>query len=125
MPVDRCSNPAQNNLQLFQIRTARLCLSDPEMQITSGKKSQTSPGILRDMPALLAAETELARIKRYEENIVTAGTRPELSEANLGGMQDIGEQIRTITGIRPANRDRLTQQAQIILHPLGGSGTGR
>ncbi|MFC3229440.1 hypothetical protein ACFOGJ_19490 [Marinibaculum pumilum] len=138
MPVDLLSNPAQNNLQLFQIRTARLCRSDPEMQITSGKKSQTSPGTLRDMPALLAAENELARIKRYEENIVTAESRLELSEANLGGMQDIGEQIRTITNITPVNYDLVSEQAQNFLalfgdlmnaqdstrYLFGGTGTG-
>ena len=115
MPINRLSNIAQNNLQLFQIRTAQMRLADLETQITSGKKSQNYSGISREVPALLAAENELAKIKRYEENIVTAEARLELSEANLGGMQDIAEQMKLITNITPVNYDLVGEQSQNFL----------
>lgn len=115
MPITRLGSLSQNNLQLFQIRTAQLKLADLETQITSGKKSQTYAGISRDVPALLAAENELARIKRYEQNIVTAETRLELSEANLEGMQDITEQMKQITNVIPVNYDLVSEQAQNFL----------
>ena len=115
MPINRLSNIAQNNLQLFQIRTAQMRLADLETQITSGKKSQNYSGISREVPALLAAENELAKIKRYEENIVTAEARLELSEANLGGMQDIAEQMKQITNITPVNYDLVGEQSQNFL----------
>ena len=54
MPINRLSNIAQNNLQLFQIRTAQMLLADLETQITSGKKSQNYSGNSREVPALLA-----------------------------------------------------------------------
>ncbi|MEQ8345279.1 MAG: flagellin [Sneathiellaceae bacterium] len=119
MPITRLGNVAQNNLQLFQIRTAQLRLADLETQIVSGKKSQNYSGISRDVPALLAAENELARIKRYEQNIVTAETRLELSEANTAGMQDITEQMKQITNIIPVDYDLVAEQAQNFLSLFG------
>ena len=56
MPINRLSNIAQNNLQLFQIRTAQMRLADLETQITSGKKSQNYSGISREVPALLYSD---------------------------------------------------------------------
>lgn len=115
MPITRLGSLTQNNLQLFQIRNSQVNLANIETQITSGKKSQSYSGISRDVPALLAAENELARIKRFEDNIVTAENRLELSEANLAGMQDIGEQLRMITNISPVNYELEAEQGQNFL----------
>jgi len=115
MPITRLGSLSQSNLQLFQIRNSQVRLAELETQITSGKKSQTYAGIARDVPALLAAENEIARIKRFEQNIVTAEERLLLSEANLEGMQNIGEQMRIATNIIPADYDLVAQQAQNYL----------
>lgn len=115
MPITRLGSLSQSNLQLFQIRNSQVRLAELETQITSGKKSQTYAGLARDVPALLAAENEIARITRFEQNIVTAEERLLLSEANLAGMQDIGEQMRIATNIIPADYDLVAQQAQNYL----------
>lgn len=115
MPITRLGSLSQSNLQLFRIRNSQVHLAELETQITSGKKSQTYAGLARDVPALLAAENEIARITRFEQNIVTAEERLLLSEANLAGMQDIGEQMRIATNIIPADYDLVAQQAQNYL----------
>lgn len=115
MAITRLGSLTQNNLQLFHIRSSQVKLADIETQITTGKKTQRYAGISRDVPALLAAENELARIKRFEQNIVTAEERLMLSEVNLAGMQDIGEQLRMITQISPVNYELEAEQGQNFL----------
>ena len=87
--MTRVSNLAQNERIVALIMQAQSQANDSQLQISSGKKSQTYQGIARDAGRLVEMETSHVKVSQYSANNNLVEDRLQLMESNISQVADI------------------------------------
>jgi flagellar hook-associated protein 3 FlgL len=94
--VVRIGTLAQQKLIIGATLTTQARLADTQVQIATGKKSQSYSGLARDTSRLLNLKNELAKAEQFVANIGTAEKRLGLMNFSLDKIDEIARDARSI-----------------------------
>ncbi|MEX2454566.1 MAG: hypothetical protein WD470_07670, partial [Rhodospirillaceae bacterium] len=87
--MSRVSNIAQHERIVSLIMQTQVESNKAELQIASGRKSQTYQGIARDSGRLVEMEISHVRVSQYASNNAMVEDRLQLMESNVAQIADI------------------------------------
>lgn len=90
------STIAQNKLHISLTSATQKQLGDLQVQLASGKKSQTFTGIAEDVNSLLSLRSDLNRIDHFSKNIGVTKTRIRLIETNLSSILSSAQEFKSL-----------------------------
>ena len=85
---------AHHNFSLFHALNTQSRISDFNVQLASGKKSQHYSGISQEAGRLLSSEITLSRTQQFIDNIDLANQRLELMDLAVDSIEGIGRDLR-------------------------------
>ncbi len=94
--MTRIGTFAQQRFIMFHALRTQQSLVDGSIQLASGQKAQRYSGIASDINRLFAVETARMRSQEYLHNVDIALRRIELTDLNLGEIEEIARQMRGI-----------------------------
>jgi len=131
MSVDRVATNSQTNYMLTQIGKANANLQQSEMQVSSGKVSDTYAGIGNKTAALEGARAAAQKAQGYKANTQLAVTQTDLQDTQLTTLAGLASQLKSAvlsatgnsdgTGLM-SSADGIFQQAAAILNSTDASG---
>lgn len=71
-------------------------LADTQLQVATGKKSQTFSGLEQDVPRLTNLKNDLAKSEQYVDNIESVTKRLEFMTFGLEQIDDIAREMRSL-----------------------------
>lgn len=131
MTVDRVATNSQANYMLTQIGKANNKLQQSEMQVSSGKVSDTYAGIGDKTAALEGARVAAQRADAYQANTQLAVTQTDLQDTQLTTLAGLATQLQTAIQTAAGNSDgsdlmnkanSIFQQATQILNSTDANG---
>lgn len=108
------SNASQDQL-LALIRDIQTRFANHQMQVASGKKSQTYSGLAADLPERLNLEDAQNRANRYLDNIKLVESRIKLVDLHLSGMEVIARDMRQVLNALPYDHAQMADLARNYL----------
>ena len=131
MSVDRVATNSQTNYMLTQIGKANAKLQQSEMQVSSGKVSDTYAGYGDKTAALEGARAAAQKSQAYQANTNLAVTQTDLQDTQLTTLSGLASQLKTAVTSAIGNSDGtsllttadgLFQQAAAILNSTDANG---
>lgn len=131
MSVDRIATNSQTNYMLSQIGKANTKLQQSEMQVSSGKVSDTYAGFSDKTAALEGARVASQRAQGYQANTNLAVTQTDLQDTQLTTLAGLAQQLKTALTNATGNSDGtnllntangIFQQAAAILNSTDANG---
>jgi flagellar hook-associated protein 3 FlgL len=108
MATSRIPTLAQHQLITSAALRTQRQVSDFQLQVTTGKKSQSFSGIAKDTGRLLTLKSEVSNAQQFLQNIVVVEKRLDLMEFSLEQLDDLARQTRTdlINALNGSNANR-------------------
>lgn len=131
MSVDRVASNSQTNYMLTQIGKANVNLQKTEMQVSSGKVSDTYAGIGDKTAALEGARVAAQKAQAYQTNTQLAVTQTDLQDTQLTTLAGLASQLQKAITTAAGNSDGtdlmssadgIFQQAAAILNSTDSNG---
>jgi len=131
MSVDRVATGSQTNYMLSQISKANLKLQQSEMQVSSGKVSDTYAGIGDKTAALEGARVAAQRADAYQASTQLAVTQTDMQDTQLTTLSGLADQLKKAITTAAGNSDgtdlmneadSIFQQASAILNSTDSNG---
>jgi len=131
MSVDRVATNSQTNYMLTQISKANAKLQQSEMQVSSGKVSDTYAGYGDKTAALEGARAAAQKSQAYQDNTNLAVTQTDLQDTQLTTLAGLASQLKTALTNAVGNSDGTSlmstadgifQQAASILNSTDANG---
>lgn len=94
--MSRVTNIAQHDRIVSLIMQTQSKAHDVELQVASGRKSQTYMGIARDASRLVGLEISHVRVNQYVDNNQMVDERLQLMESNVGQVVDILSEFKAL-----------------------------
>ena len=118
----RVANFAQHQRNLTHILDAQRRLNFGQLQLSSGRKSDTYSGIASDVRRLVNVESSYVRANQYVENNKLVDQRLQIMEGNVAQVFEILSDFKTllVNGLNANNSLDLAMgtQAQALLHEM-------
>jgi flagellar hook-associated protein 3 FlgL len=132
MSIDRVATNSQTNYMLSQIGKSNARLQQSEMQVSSGKVSDTYAGIGDKTAALEGARAAAQKAQAYQANTQLAVTQTDLQDTQLTTLSGLASQLQKAVTSAAGNSDGtdlmntadgIFQQAASILNASDANGS--
>ncbi len=105
----RVSSAAVSDFSAYRNMVTQSRVQDLQIQISSGKTSQSYAGIAQDARNLLSLEDATTKFSAYQKNITTTQTRLNQMETSVSQMEEMAGDIQQLllNGLNSGNADDL------------------